>query len=118
MIEPEINIENIRQQSKVARAGLTQQKKEATNELLRDVLKAISNHANGGSMQRVSVGLHDVHHKEIYPLADREKVLKILNCREFEASIERAHPAFPDCDCGGKPCMDWIKVKNTWSCRD
>nr|QBK86044.1 MAG: hypothetical protein LCMAC101_06390 [Marseillevirus LCMAC101] len=117
-IGPKVNIENIRQVSKDAQGRLNREEQENTDKLLKKVLDHISIKARSGSSSHISVGLHDIHHKEIYPLADREEVLKILKDRGFEASIGRAHPAFPDCDCRGEPCMDWLRVENTWSCCD
>ena len=114
-INSEVTIENICRVAKTAQHENINKIAEATNKLLEEVLKSISNNASAGSSSRVSISMHDIHHKEIYPLANRVNVLKILKDRGFEASIGRAHPAFPDCDCGGEPCMDWLRVDNTWN---
>ena len=114
-ILPEINIKNIHQKQENARRKKTAENNENTNLLLKKVLGDISLRASVDSPGNLSIGLQDMYHKEVYPGADRQKVLNILKDRGFEASIGRACPAFPDCECSEGPCMDWVRVENTWS---
>ena len=117
-IIPEVNIKNIRQMAKIANQKKTVENNQETNRLLKKVLDLISLNAIIGSSGRISMGLHDIYHRELYPHADKQKVLDILKDRGFEVSINRAHPAFPDCDCNRESCMDWLRVENTWSSFD
>ena len=116
-IIPEVNIKNIRQMAKIGHQKKIVENNQETNKLLKKVLDLIYLNASICSSGRISMGLHDIHHRELYPHADKQKVLDILKDRGFEVSIGRVRPAFPDCDCG-EPCMHWLRVENTWSSFD
>ncbi len=116
----EINIEIIRLLAIKARQQRKGDDEQMEKKLLEKVLETISRHTIRDWSSDTSTCLHDIHDNKIYPGINMQNVIDNLKDRGFEAYIGMAHPAFPSCDCssGEKPCMEWLKVKNTWYVRD